>query len=248
MLERFALNCMRIVYYGIMGFAIGTAFALCSAKHAKAADITKMYKIAIIDTGFTPLPFNGTGFKICKSGHFDYATDTPTVGEDTIGHGSYVTALADGHAQTENICFLIYKVFGGQSSIESVNKAMISAYKAGAKAINMSLSISKYEKRTHAIVKAITNRGVKMFVSAGNASTNMNTYCNSYPACFKGINKNMIIVGSTDYYRERASYSNYGFSIDVWEYGDLGRSRGTSFAAPRALGNYVKTLKLDGEK
>ena len=233
-----------IIALGIAGFTIG----FLAGELAKAETLDDKYKIAIIDTGFTFVPFSTAGFKLCDSGHYDFDTNTATVGEDTIGHGAYVTALVNHYANSNKICFMIYKVFGKnvRNGHKAIDSAMIKAYKAGAKAINMSLYMTQYSERTRKIVRHITKNGVKIFVSSGNSGTDMNKTCYTYPVCYKGINKNMVVVGATDYYGRVARYSNVGTRVDIYQYGDLGRARGTSFASPRALGDYIRSLNLDG--
>lgn len=228
---------------GIMGFMIGFAIG----EIAKADELDTRYKIAVIDTGFTPMMFDTTGFKLCESGHYDFNTNTPTVGRDTMGHGAYVTALINHHAQTNNICFLVYKVFGENVKDQyAVTNALIKAYKAGAKAVNMSLYMTQYSERTRRVFKYVSKRGVKLFVASGNHGVDLNKICRYYPVCYKGINPRLTIVGATDRYNRVARYSNIGAKLTVYQFGDVGRSRGTSFASPRALGDYVRGLKLDG--
>lgn len=221
-------------------FLIGLLFPLFS--------LAEPYKVAIIDSGFSPMPGDSSVLKLCKSGHYDYVTKESEVGADYIGHGSFVTYLINRHSKTKNMCYLIYKVFGNGSDEFAIEKAFLKAYKEGARAINFSMVMFQYSHRARGIVKYITNKGVKIFASAGNSHRNMNTHCTTYPVCFKGINSNLVVVGSTDVYGGVASYSNYGARIDVYEFGDMKQHRGTSFAAPRALGKYINSLKLDKRK
>lgn len=212
---------------------------------ALAQDAGPQYRVAVIDTGFTFLPFDTTGFKVCKDGHYDYVTDTKTIGPDAVGHGSYVTSLINTEMGDANVCFMIYRIYGSAVPLSAMGSAIARAYRSGAKAINISMSINTHLPRLQRIVKAVTKRGVKIYTSAGNDSVNMNKYCTTAPACMKGIGRNLVVVGATDSHGDPSMYSNKGsLKVDIWEYGDLGRARGTSFASPRALGRYLKSLKL----
>ena len=70
------------------------------------------FKVAIMDTGFAPLPMDNAVHKLCEEGHYDYNDKEAKIGVDLIGHGSYVTYLVNDAAKTKNICFIIYKVLG----------------------------------------------------------------------------------------------------------------------------------------
>ncbi len=217
---------------------LGLLLGSCIAK-------AEPYKVAIIDTGFMPVPFDSSMRKLCKTGHYDFAERKPEVGLDTYIHGTYVTYLVNNEAKTENICFLIYKVFGGKSQEIDVVNAMKKAHKAGAKAINMSLSTGLHNHKLDKTTRSLAKKGVKIFLAAGNENNNMNNYCPRYPQCLNHVNENIVIVGAMDAFGARESYSNYGLKVDVYDWGTIGNARGTSFAAPRALGRYIKTLKLD---
>lgn len=231
-----------IIYCAGIGFLIGMLLGELS----KAAE---PYKVAVIDSGFSYIPFDSTGLKLCNKGHYDFDEDKPKVGSDDIGHGAYVAALINRHAKTKNMCFLIYKVFGRNivDPHSAVDLAILKANRAGAKAINMSLYMDRSSSRTERIIKNVTRRGIKVFVSAGNNGQNLNNVCDKYPVCFRSFvkNKNLMVVGAKNIYGDIARYSNYGTRIDVYELGDLSRfSRGTSFASPRALGNYIRSLRI----
>ena len=207
----------------------------------------KIYKIAVIDTGLNPLMTNKeTRMHTCQTGHYDFSTKKPELGFDVIGHGTQVSELIVEHAKTKKFCMMHYKIFGGlATSPNDVANAVIKAVKAGAKAINMSISIHAYNARDKRAIKYALRKGVKIFNAAGNAGINLNIHCAVYPACFKIAHRDFYVIGSTNVYGDIAKYSNVGRIIDLYELGDYNKSRGTSFAAPRALGNYINSLRLD---
>lgn len=212
----------------------------------------KVLRVAVIDSGFGfDVEHSKKTFKICDTGSFDFISGLATVGDDHIGHGSMVTALINKHADTKNMCFLVYKVFGGQGGsgdVTVVDRALIAAYRNKADIINMSLSINSHSTTTKKLLNTITRRGVKVFAASGNDNKNLNIKCNTYPSCYKALGPNFIRVGALDQDGDVAKYSNHGASVTVYKYGrTMFGARGTSFAAPRAAGDYIKSLKMDGK-
>jgi len=235
----------KLLTLGLIALSIFLLGLTAESKTKRA----KLFKVAIIDSGFGfETELNKKAFKICKTGSFDFISNLPMVGDDELGHGTSVMGLVNRRANTKNMCFLVYKVFGSSPYGDSNNirKAMVAAYRNGAKVINMSLGGNQHSIQEREIIKEITGRGVKIFVAAGNASKNLNVTCNSYPVCYKNLNMNLIPVGATDEDVDVAKYSNRGVKISVYKYGrTISGSRGTSFAAPRATGDYIKSLNLD---
>ncbi len=88
-----------------------------------------------------------------------------------------------------------------------------------------------------------------VFVAAGNHHVNLDVDCQSYPTCY-GI-KNVISVGMQDLEspKEHAKISNYGKLVTIWAPGyyrmgdEENWNQGTSFAAPRALADYILFLE-----
>lgn len=131
---------------------------------------------------------------------------------------------------------------------------------SGAKIINMSLGGSTYSAVVHQAIQAATLAGALVVVSAGND----NTSAPSYPAALDEV----ISVGAVSPYSMRASYSNYGSTVDIaapggemmygasFGIGSLGWDfatghatfaylQGTSMAAPHVAG--VAALLLAAE-
>ena len=227
----------------IAAFTLFTLFLL--NLNANAAPV-KPIKIAVIDTGYTFIPWDNSGFKLCETGHFDYNESKPQVGADTMSHGSFVLSIINRRMNTKNACFLVYKVFGEKVTAGDIDNAMIKAYRNGANVINLSLTMRQYSRRTRNIIKTLTRKGVKIFAAAGNSANNVNLKCIRYPVCYKGLNANFVRVGALDEDDDVAKYSNYGTSIALYKYGrTMFGDRGTSFAAPRAAGDFVKSLNHD---
>ena len=198
-------------------------------------------KIAVIDTGFSPL-FGDTSYKhLCRTGHYDFTTNRPVQGLDSHGHGSFVVkAINDTLTGLTGFCYQVFKITPNGDPV-ILTKAAARAYRSGARFINFSVYSRTYSSRFHETLKSIGNRGVKIFVAAGNSNRNLNNVCKTYPNCFKGV-KNMYVVGSVDEHSNKASYSNYGSMVAIYEKGRVLESTGTSFAAPTALGKQVREL------
>jgi len=123
----------RLLKYALIAVAI---FLLGMTVEAK------QLRVAIIDSGFgMDAELNKAAYKICKTGSYDFINNLAVAGDDDLGHGTAVMGIVNRHASTKNMCFLVYKVFGASpyGDSENVRKAMIAAYKAGAKVINMPL-------------------------------------------------------------------------------------------------------------
>ncbi len=201
-------------------------------------------KIAIIDTGYdkTLLDPDGVELHLCAKGHYDFATETSIVNSGNK-HGTIVgTIIAEGLQDVE-YCAVIYQVQGLLGiTAENLTRAVQMAKKEGVFAVNISLEGINHAQRERMALYDLGDKGTAIFVAAGNRHQNLDEVCNSYPGCYKI--PNMQIVGASDESMEfRAAYSNYGSRITSWYRGDftLGgvQMQGTSFAAPRALADYV---------
>lgn len=203
------------------------------------------YKVAVIDSGFTPKYNNVySQSKLCKKGHYDFTTETSTLGLDDHNHGTVVTDLIAKYAETDNFCIVIYKVFNGKPKASSKTvEAFKMALKRKMNAINYSMSGREPDLHERQLLKKIVATRIAVFVAAGNDNFNLNEFCFSYPSCYKI--KGIKIIGAHDAYGNRAYYSNYGSIISQYDYGDIRNGFGTSFATPRALGKYIKQLRLD---
>lgn len=233
----------KLLAYGILAFL---AFVL-GMNYADAAK--RPLRVAVIDSGFGfDAEMNKKAFKICKTGSYDFTKMLPIVGDDEIGHGTAVMSLIERQANTKGVCYMVLKVFDatGETSGETIRKALRRAIRYKADIVNMSLGSSDHNLETRNLLKFLAKKGTKIFVAAGNEKKDLNKTCNSYPSCYKNVGKNLVVVGALDEDYDVAKYSNYGSFISVYKYGrTYFGQRGTSFAAPRAAGDYIKSLELD---
>jgi len=204
----------------------------------------KRTRVAVIDTGFSGLYGSKAALtQLCKTGHHDFSTKEDIVGFDRSGHGSYVATIIAKETVHKKYCMMILKVFGVRDGRYTVSSAVKKAVKNGADIINLSLELLNYSEYDKKVFTWATKRGVKIFVAAGNKGQNINKFCNAYPTCYK-LNDNLIRVGALNVYGNLAKYSNYGIRIAVYKFGEYNsRTLGTSFAAPRAVADYLNELR-----
>lgn len=221
----------------IIGITLGVLFAIASTGEAAK------YKIAVVDSGFNTLEYFSDDIPICAKGHYNFITKRNDLGYDTLGHGTIVTKLInDQITDKKKICYMVYKIFSGPfTNDDLVASAIVKAVRRGARVINLSLGGPVKSYNVEKALRYAGKRGVRVFVAAGNESSNLNYTCSTYPACIKM--KHVKTVGAVDYKTNGpAFYSNYGVRHDLWEDGAFGSMNGTSFATPRALGRYVESV------
>lgn len=203
------------------------------------------YKIAILDTGYNP-ERAVTKLKLCKNGHYDFFSETAKLAS-TNPHGTYVAALIAEPLQDVDYCAVVYQLVGkeGEISPQNVMRAILMAKDEGVVAANMSINGPFSNFLEQRALRAASNTGMKIFVAAGNDKKDLNVACASFPACYDI--PNLIMVGAlTDDLSQPAQYSNYGARIQAWYAGryfdGVTMAQGTSFACPRALGDWLLSV------
>lgn len=201
-------------------------------------------RVAVIDTGYNGMfATPQLRSQLCKDGHYDVTLDQPVLGFDLIGHGTHVANLLFETAGVDDSCLLVYKIIDPfiPSPEDAIYRALVQAYKASANVINISASTNKFSAKEQRALQILTKKGVQIFLSAGNESDNLNDVCKTYPSCYRNLNSNFHIVGALDNAGLVEAYSNRGLKVDIYEYGIIeGVGRGTSFASPRAAGNFIR--------
>lgn len=210
------------------------------------------YKIAIIDTGYDPsrAVFK---LKLCKTGHYDYLTKTSNV-NFFHEHGTRVADIIAEKLKDVEYCAIIYQMYtttekdGPHAELKDEADAINMATGERVTAINLSFSGPDKAPEEIQALDWATQSGVTIFIAAGNEHKNLNYKCDVYPACHK-FNR-MIVVGMQDYDepKKHDKDSNYGRRVDVWAPGysfdkEDNFEHGTSFAAPRALADYILFLE-----
>lgn len=240
----------RLLFLAACGFIIGFSIGkLCQAEPSvkrRTAVHEPKYKIAILDTGYDSV-VAGSPLKLCRTGSYDYAEDKAEVGSADEKHGTYVSSLIARILSDVDYCAVVFQVYGkeGEFTTGALVDALNRSRKLGVVAVNLSYRSGFFDWEEYASLRKLAEDGTMIFAAAGNENNDLNKTCNVYPACYNI--HNLITVGAlTADGDAKASYSNYGTKVTRWYPGYYvnGRvtARGTSFAAPQALGWYVLHL------
>lgn len=170
-------------------------------------------------------------------------------------HGTHVTGIVLDGANCDNVYVKNYDVFNGEDSTSKllICTAIEMAVYENADVINMSLG-GPCTGVTEEFVNSAVAAGVTVVCAAGNESSDTATGI----SCPADITE-AIVVGAYDVNHDIASFSNYGYSVDVcapgvevWSYsheadGKLANLQGTSMASPHvaAMAALLKTIYTD---
>lgn len=136
--------------------------------------------VVVIDTGYS-----GVTNKLCKSGHYDFTTKTPTIGSDSLykQHGTYVVDTIVDTAKNHDYCIQIYKIsFGKKNSELEYLLALSKAIKSNAEIVNISSTSSKYDSFEKLLLESSTK--TTFIAATGNDGKNLDKKCDTYPACY----------------------------------------------------------------
>ena len=179
--------------------------------------------------------------KMVESG-FDYIDVDDDSTNDLYGHGTHVAGIIADCAGELPVCIYPIRVLNaaGKGKMSNVVNAVAEACERRVDVINLSLeSFVMSEALDTAILDAVSE-GITVVVAAGNSGSDTESVC---PAHLR--DRGVIVVGAAELNGGsciRASYSNYGESVDVYAFGtdivSCSRSggfveeSGTSMAAP----------------
>lgn len=138
---------------------------------------------------------------------------------DVIGHGTHIAGIiASSHCPRLKIIsckFTTDELYPPMDSVDCFKRALNSNIDI----INFSAGGGYYEKDEEKVIKAASDKGIKIFVAAGNSNKDLGSPCWGYfPACL--IHDNLTVVGSLRGLNEKAYSSNYGRVGMVWEIGN----------------------------
>lgn len=177
---------------------------------------------------------------------YDYvdADEDPT--NDLSGHGTHVAGIiADCTADTPVWLYPVRVLnASGGGKMSNVVSAVLEATDAGVDVINLSLESSVMSAALDDAIEAAVSRGTTVVVAAGNHAKDTSEVCPAHLTA-EGVVVVGSVVASGDGY-SRASYSNYGDSVDLyafgsginscWKDGDYSVQSGTSMAAAHVSG------------
>jgi subtilisin family serine protease len=208
------------------------AWGLYPGRFPVAGQFGSRVRVAILDTGANCthpdfINTGGTTTDLGGGGQFNWALSqalvpTTAVGaacpwQDDHGHGTHVAGtLASATNNATGVASLgytaelvIYKILDSQGNGNdfTISQAITAATDAGARVISMSLGGNGYSQSLQDAINYAWNHDAVVVAAAGNANTSALTY--------PGDANYAMGVGATDSTDARASFSNYGFGLDV---------------------------------
>lgn len=237
------------------------AWSLFPGQFRDATTTGSRVRVAILDTGAdcTHPDFinaGGTGTDISSGGQFNWSLSqaiVPTTAvspacpwQDDHGHGTHtagiVAAATNNAAGVASLGFpaelMIFKVLdqSGNGTDFDIAQAILAASDNGARVISMSLAGSGYSQSLQDAINYAWRHNVVVVAATGNN--------NSSSLFYPGDANFALGVGATDSADARASFSNYGFGLDVmapgvsiystYKGGLYATMSGTSMATPNA--------------
>lgn len=217
------------------------------------------YIIGVVDTGYDPGEADpSANIRLCKTGHYDYLTKTPNLAY-TSKHGTQIMNLIAQKLNSDvDYCFVVYQITDDLDHPGAdpgrLGEILLKAIASGVDVVNMSLNSSQglgqRVEAEEAAFKAAAANGMAVFLASGNAGAKLDKVCDYYPACY-GPYQNLVIVGGQKYEdpKEPDHTFNYGSRVSVYApswYRDPSTGAvyyGTSYAAPRALAEYILALE-----
>ncbi len=190
-------------------------------------------KVSIIDTGIRLTP--ETRKYMCKES-FD-ATGEGII--DFESHGTNVAGLIVKGIPSTKVCLVIVKYYAKINVNDQMyQEALKYVLQNPTEYVNMSLESSVYLPYEYKTLKALTEKGTKITVAAGNNKINFDTQgCKIYPACLK-LTDNFYVVGAYDLFK-----SNFNGPVTYWMPGMYQKGFGIyESGTSQASANYMNFL------
>ena len=169
-------------------------------------------QVAIVDSGVIRHPFFASRLLL----GWDYVDgdDDPT--NDEFGHGTHVAGIVADCTQGAGVSLYAVRVMGDQGKGKASNAAngILEAVEAGIPIINLSFVSTTQSAFLDDAVQTAVASGCTVVIAAGNSG---GSTANVWPAHL--MDAGAIVVGAANADGSRASYSNYGASVDVYFYG-----------------------------
>jgi hypothetical protein len=163
-------------------------------------------RIAVIDSGIRRSMLDED--YMCK----DMPIFTTGVsGWDYHGHGTNVVGLIGERINTKKYCITSYSLPSTENNMNDIIYFLFKMQNHNVVGVNISMASAGFNRPEGEMIKHLTDKGVKVFVAAGNEGIELGAFCDIYPACHKQKNKSIIVVGNK--YNKN---SNYGQYVDIW--------------------------------
>ena len=209
-----------------MAAAILILVSVFSAMETFGAD---KIRVGVLDTGLDITDRRFSHLLCPGNVHRDF-TDTTLA--DKHGHGTHIVSLIKEFAGlTDGYCLVIVKYWDLKASEDEHERSLVKGikYLADLKVdiVNFSGGGEGYSYVEESAM--ISASKILWVVAAGNDGKELDAKIKYYPACYHL--RNVISVGALDAKGARATYSNYGHCVKVWEIGHTtGTLHGTSIA------------------
>ena len=186
--------------------------------------------VAVIDSGVCQHPLISS--KIIESG-FDYIDVDEDSTNDIYGHGTHVAGIIADCTRDVPVYIYPIRVLNGAGGGKTSNviNAIMEASEKKVDIINLSVESRVMSDALDCAVLDAIDDGIVIVVAAGNSSCDTSEIC---PAHLR--NSGVVVVGAAEIDGdtcERASYSNYGESVDLFAFG-------TDIVSCSRTGGYVK--------
>ena len=209
--------------------------------------------VYVLDTGIRTAHTEFGDHRASASAEADFIYDGLN-GQDGNGHGTHVAATIGGTTYGVAKQVRLYSVrvldSAGHGTVAGAIAGIdwITQNHVGVSAANMSLSSSVISQAMDDAIKASVAAGTVYVVAAGNSNLDASTISPAHVA-------EAITVAATDKTDTRASFSNYGASVDLfapgvaitsaWNASDtaINTISGTSMAAPHVCGMAARYLQ-----
>lgn len=169
-------------------------------------------KVAIIDSGVTPMPSPYT--KELELA-FNYSVSSNTATDDQYGHGTHIAGIIGarsndyfgcGVAPTVSLYNIRVLDKAGRGTDDDICRGIRCAVSQRVDIINLSFSGKGYTQTMQKVITEAYEEGITVIAAAGNDGHSNR----SYPASLDHV----ISVAATDKNNERCSFSNYGPTVD----------------------------------
>lgn len=210
---------------------VTAAFAAKPVKRAKAYLKSERIKVMIVDTGVTPhaliAPYLQKGYQNDKT---DYIDESAYANNDAFSHGTHIAGIIlygnqEDHptpvcSQVEVYSCAFYSPGRNGNNIENTKRCFVKALVLGMSYVNYSAGGGEPSDDEHLILRALSDRGTKIVVAAGNEEVSYK-YHKYYPAMYNSEDpfmENVIPVANLTNDGNRTKSSSFDGGM-IFDYG-----------------------------